>query len=91
MEESNQKHIAFVFSILFPGGGFFYEKKWLTGIVFASIHLLLSTLLFYKGVLIIYYRTSGLERGYEDIAILILIVFSIFLNWIFNIRKLLNY
>ncbi len=87
----NQKHIALVFSIIFPGGGFFYEKRWITGIIFAFLHLTLSAVLLYQGVTYIYYRTAGIERSYEDITILILLIFCILLNWIFNLRKIVDY
>lgn len=90
-ENINHKHIAFVFSIILPGGGFFYEKRWMTGIVFAILHILISTALLFHGVKLIYYSTAGIERTYVDITILFLILFCLILNWIFNLRKITDY
>lgn len=90
-DDKDQKHIAFVLSLIFPGGGFFYEKKWLTGIIFAAVHFIFLTLLFYHGVLIIYYKAAGISRGYEDILLFVFLIICVFLNWIFNIRKIQNY
>lgn len=87
----NHKHIAFVVSIICPGGGFFYEKRWITGIIFAFIHIALSTVLLFNGVKLIYYRTAGIECTYIDITIFFLVLFCILLNWIFNLRKITDY
>lgn len=93
MNENNedQKHIAFVFSIIFPGAGFLYQKKWFTGLLFGAFHLILSGLFLYKGAEIMYDRLSGGQVSTENITILILIFMCILFNWIFNIRKIQDY
>ncbi len=89
--EESQKQIAVVFSILFPGAGFLYQKKWLTGMIFGLIHIILFILLFYQGVIMVYEKHTGMEISTFEITLMVITVIGLFLNWFADIRKLQNY
>lgn len=86
--EKQQKQIAFVFSVIFPGAGFLYYKKWLKGILYGLVHLFLMGLTFKSIIEIISFRIPlASDKG----TLLFILIFAIFLNWIFNIRSTQNY
>ena len=86
--EKQQQHIAFVFSIIFPGAGFLFMKKWVKGIIYGLIHTFLMVLALINLIKII---SSGV--GLDSIygTIFLLVVFVMLINWIFNIRSTQDY
>lgn len=89
--EGNQKHIALVFSIIFPGAGLLYLKKWFSGVVYGLIHLLIIGMLFKRAMETVYYRLAQVSRGSTDVGILIFLGMFLLANWFANIRTTQNY
>jgi hypothetical protein len=89
--EDYQKHIALVFSIIFPGAGLIYQKKWFSGIAYGLIHLLIIGLLFNRAIETTYYRLAQASRGSTDVGMLIFLGMCLLANWFANIRTTQNY
>lgn len=89
--EQYEKHIAVVFSIIFPGAGLIYQKRWFSGVAYGLMHLLIIGLFFNRAMETIYYRLAQVSRGSADIGMLIILVMCLLANWFASIRKTQNY
>jgi hypothetical protein len=89
--EEYQTHIALVFSVIFPGAGLIYQKKWFSGVAYGLIHLLIAGLFLNRAMEAIYYRLAQVTRDYTDAGMLTILAICLLANWFAGIRTTQNY
>lgn len=86
-----EKHIALVFSLIFPGAGFIYQKKWFPGFAHGLVHLMLAGKFLYNAVVMIHYMLENGTTNSFRITMLVFWLIAIITNWFFSIRATQNY